>query len=75
MAAENAPQGQPSATEGAVLADGLLGILRAGGRETAGGRREGRDTGAIESNQRQHEPLKAMGNQSAKGSEHMALTS
>ena len=56
VAAEDALQSQPAATEGAVLLDGLLRILRAGGGIAACWRRQRRDAGAVEGYQRQHEP-------------------
>ena len=37
MAAEDAPDGEIEAFDGAVLAEGLEGVLGAGGRETAAG--------------------------------------
>ena len=51
MAAEDASDGEIQAFEGAVLAEGLKGILRAGGGETAAGLLEGGDADLIESDQ------------------------
>lgn len=51
MAAEDASDGEVQAFEGAVLAEGLKGILRAGGGETAAGLLEGGDADLIESDQ------------------------
>ena len=57
MAAQDAAYGQIEATEGAMLCDGLAGILRAGGREAAGRRCEGADAPLIEHNGEQQKPL------------------
>ena len=54
MASEDATQGEPATTERAVLADGLLGILRAGRCVATGGRKQGRDTTAVEGYQPKH---------------------
>ena len=48
MAAQDAANGEIEAAQGAVLAEGLKRILRAGGREAAGGRRQGRDESLVE---------------------------
>ena len=52
MAAEDAPDGEIEAFDGAVLAEGLEGVLGAGGRETAAGLLEGGDADPIESYQK-----------------------
>ena len=52
MAAEDAPDGEIEAFDGAVLAEGLEGVLGAGGRETAAGLLEGGDADLIESYQK-----------------------
>lgn len=52
MATEDASDGEVQAFEGAVLAEGLKGILRAGGGETAAGLLEGGDADLIESYQK-----------------------
>ena len=49
MAAEDASDGEIEAFDGAVLAEGLEGVLGAGGRETAAGLLEGRDADLIKS--------------------------
>ena len=55
VAAQDALEGEPAAAEWAVFADGFLGILRAGGGEAAGRRRQRRNAGAVECYQRQHQ--------------------
>ena len=57
MAAQDAAHGQVEATEGAMLLDGLAGILRTGGGEAAAGGREGGDELLIEKNGQQQQPL------------------
>ena len=52
MAAEDASDGEIEAFDGAVLAEGLEGVLGAGGRETAAGLLEGGDADLIESYQK-----------------------
>ena len=48
MAAEDAPEGEPEAFEGAILAEGLKGVLRAGGGEATGRRFQRGDAQLIE---------------------------
>jgi hypothetical protein len=48
MATEYAADGKVETFEGSVLADGLAGILRTGGCETAGSRGEGADAPLVE---------------------------
>ena len=48
VTAQDAPDGEAEALDGTMLHDGLLGVLAAGGRETAGWRRIGTDTGLVE---------------------------
>ena len=57
IAPQDSPDGKSETLDGAVLDDGLLGILRAGGREPAGGRREGTDAALIEDDGYQQYPL------------------
>lgn len=49
MAAEDASDGEVEALDRAMLAEGLKGVLGAGGCETAAGLLEGRDADLIES--------------------------
>ena len=59
MAAQQAAQGQPKALDWTMLHDGLCGILRARGGETASGWRKGRDESLVEANREyQHLPHK-----------------
>ena len=48
MAAEDAAERKPEAFEGAVLAEGFKGVLRAGGGKATGWRFERRDAQLIE---------------------------
>lgn len=48
MTAQNTPYGQVESFEGSVLLNGLTGILRAGGGESAGGWGEGGDALLVE---------------------------
>ncbi len=57
IAPQDSPDGKSETLDGAVLDDGLLGILRAGGRKPAGGRREGTDAALIEDDGYQQYPL------------------
>ena len=52
MAAEDAADGEIEAFDGAVLAEGLEGVLGAGGRETAAGLLEGGGADLVESYQK-----------------------
>ena len=52
MAAEDATDGEVEAFDGAVLAEGLEGVLGAGGRETATGLLEWGDADLIKSYQK-----------------------
>lgn len=52
MTAEDAADGEVEAFDGAVLAEGLEGVLGTGGRETAAGLLEGGDTDLVESYQK-----------------------
>ena len=52
MAAEDASDGEIEAFDGTVLAEGLEGVLGAGGRETAAGLLEGGDADLVESYQK-----------------------
>ena len=57
VAAQDAPYGQVEALEGSVFLYGLLGILRAGGGETAGSGREGADAPLVEQDGQEQQPL------------------
>ena len=48
MAAQDALEGEPEALQRAILAEGLQGVLAAGGGEAAGGGLEWRDAQLIE---------------------------
>ena len=52
MAAEDAADGEVEAFDGAVLAEGLEGVLGTGGCETAAGLLEGRNADLVESYQK-----------------------
>ncbi len=56
VATEKAAEGQPAALEGAVLAQGLEGILRAGRGEPAGGSLQRGNADLIEPNQQDQRP-------------------
>ena len=49
-------QGEPSPFEGPVATNGLQGVLRTGGCETARRRGEGRDAALVEAYQKEHRP-------------------
>lgn len=56
VAAQQPPDSQCKPLEGAMLDDGLTGILRACGRETAGGWGEGRDAPLVEEDGQDQHP-------------------
>ena len=56
VAAEEAADGEPQAAEGAVLADGLDGVLRAGGSEAARRGQPGGNGPLVELNRQQERP-------------------
>ena len=56
VAAEETAEGEPEAAEGAVLADGLDGVLRAGGDEAARRGQPGGNGPLVELNRQQERP-------------------
>ncbi len=63
IASQDAPDGEVKTFDGTVLDDGLLGILRAGGRETADRRRERADASLVEDDGGQQYPLQDDGDE------------